>query len=172
MTRRKRLRRVGILCCHCLRNIAFYDAGWKDGELIRKEQFWVNANGNFIDIAVLEWCKLFADERGQHFWRKVVSAHDGFWKGMLGTLGLKQEGFEAYVKEMKTYRDRFIAHLDSDEKMQIPKMGLAKISAAYLYDYLLANEDDGNFFHDASPDAAGHYSKYFQLGKAAYEEAT
>ncbi len=66
MTRRERLRQVKILCCHFLRNLAFYKAGWRKGELIFKDQFWVNANGNFIDVCVLEWCKLFGDKRGQH----------------------------------------------------------------------------------------------------------
>lgn len=56
--------------------------------------------------------------------------------------------------------------------MQFPKMDVATKSAAYLYDYLLTNEDEGGFFHDAPPDADGHYSKYLEVGKAAYEKAT
>ena len=115
MTSRQRLRRVGTLCCHCLRNLAFYMAGWRDGALKIKGQFWVNANGNFLDIAVLEWCKLFADTSGKHFWRKIISDSDGFWEGLLRELGLSEAQFDDYVTQMRTYRDKFVAHLDSEE---------------------------------------------------------
>jgi hypothetical protein len=71
MTRRSRVRRLFILCNHFLRNLAFYRTGWRRGgvdqepTLRRKEsQFWVNVNGNFIDICALEWCKLFGDKKG------------------------------------------------------------------------------------------------------------
>jgi hypothetical protein len=37
------------------------------------DQFWVIINGNFLDIAVLEWCKLFGDTRGKHYFGKVIS---------------------------------------------------------------------------------------------------
>ena len=49
MTRKQRLRRVAILCCHCLRNLAFYKSGWKDGSLKIDGDFWINVNGNFLD---------------------------------------------------------------------------------------------------------------------------
>ncbi|MFL9998747.1 hypothetical protein PQR34_45335, partial [Paraburkholderia sediminicola] len=88
MTRRQRLRRAGILCCHFLRNLAFYKAGWKKGEPIRAGQFWINANGNFLDICVLEWCKLFADKKAKQGWRRVVSDPITFYAGLLESLGL------------------------------------------------------------------------------------
>ena len=170
MTRTNRLRRVGILCCHCLRNLAFRNAGWRKGAFLLTEQFWINANGNFLDIAVLEWCKLFADTHGKHFWSKVVTQKQDFNRGLLKTLDATQADFEAYVQEVKTYRDKFIAHLDDDEIMQIPLLGFMRKSVSYLYDYILANEDDGNVFSDAPTNSGNHYSKYFKEGKAAYEE--
>lgn len=172
MTRRQRLRRVGILCCHFLRNLAFYRAGWRKGALILKEPFWVTANGNFLDTCVLEWCKLFADVRGQHFWRKVVTEQTDFFDGLLKTLGQAGADFDTYVKEVKTYRDRFVAHLDSDLKMQIPNLDVARNSIVYLYDYILANEDEGDFFNDAPSSASSQYIRFAKEGKAVYEEAT
>jgi hypothetical protein len=72
LTTEDRVRRTAILCEHCLRNIAFYRAGWYRQSKIRvSRQFWIGANGNFMDIAVLEWCKLFADAKGQHHWSIV-----------------------------------------------------------------------------------------------------
>lgn len=169
MTRRQRIRRVAILCCHCLRNLAFYNPGWRDGALLFKEQFWVTANGNFLDICVLEWCKLFADPRGKHYWGKVIADSAAFFDVLLKALGMTRHQLEAYVKEMRTYRDTFVAHLDSEEQMQIPKLHVARQSAAYLYDYLRANEDEGDFFIDAPDTASTLYTRFMNEGKLIYE---
>src|SRR5690606_7363383 len=156
MTRRQRLRRVALLCCHCLRNLSFYRAGWRRRTMRQQDQFWVNANGNFLEICVLEWCKLFGDKRGKHYWAKVVSDPAQFRAGLLRTVKATDDQFESYIKEMRTYRDQFVAHLDDAEMMQIPRLRLAGKSAAYLYDYLRANEDDDDYFPDAAR-TAGEY---------------
>src|SRR4030042_2854823 len=153
MTREQRLRRVAIICCHCLQNIGFYRAGWRRGSLVFKGQFWINVNGNFIDICVLEWCKLFGDSRGKHYWRKVISDPTAFFNGFLQKLGMTEDELNAYVNKMKGYRDKFIAHLDSEEIMNIPRLDVAKNSISYLYNYLLTHEDEGDYFIDAPKDA-------------------
>jgi hypothetical protein len=47
--------------------------------------FWRQVNGNFFDMAVLDWCKLFGDQKqtplkrvGEHHWRRVVSDPEMF----------------------------------------------------------------------------------------------
>ncbi len=170
MTRRQRLRRVGILCLHFLRNLAFYKAGWRKGELIFKDQFWVNANGNFIDICVLEWCKLFSDKRGLQSWRKVVTDQTAFFAELLHAVGQTEGEFDSYVEEMKTYRDKFVAHLDSEEVMNIPKLRIARKSVSFLYGYLLANEEEDNCFHDAPPKASHFYRLFYSQGRKVYSK--
>jgi hypothetical protein len=64
----ERQRRVVRLCCSFMRNLAFHRAGMQ-GEVQfnlfarthPQGAFWREAHGNFIDICVLDWCKLFAD---------------------------------------------------------------------------------------------------------------
>jgi hypothetical protein len=165
MTRRQRLRRVGILCCHFLRNLAFYKAGWRKRELRFKDQFWVNVSGNFIDLCVLEWCKLFGDKRGQHYWQKVVTDQTAFLCDLLHAVGQTEGEFDSYIEEMKTYRDKFIAHLDSEEVMNIPKLRVARTSVSFLYDYLLANEEEDNCFHDAPSKASRLYHQFYSQGQ-------
>ena len=170
MIRRQRLRRVGKLCCHFLRNLAFYEAGWRNGELIFKDQFWVNANSNFIDVCVLEWCKLFGEKRGQQNWRKVVTDQKMFLSRLLHEVDQTEVEFESYVEEIRTYRDKFVAHLDSEEVMNIPKLSVARKGVSYLYDYLLANEEEDNCFHDAPQNASLLYEQYFSLGNMVYSK--
>lgn len=166
--RRQQVRRVLILCCHFLRNLAFYKAGRRNRALIRSEQFWVTANGNFLDHCVLEWCKLFGDKRGRHHWRKVIIDHARFFAGLLATLKLTETQFELYIEEMRTYRDKFVAHLDLDEVMQIPKLTLARKSVTYLHGYVLAHEDDDCFFPESPAKAARFYTLYANEGKGIY----
>ena len=170
MTRKKRLRRVGILCCHFLRNLAFYKAGWRNNKLIFNDQFWVNANGNFLDICVLEWCKLFGEKRGKHYWQKVITDQPSFLAGLLHAVGLTEIEFNAYIKEMLIYRDKFVAHLDTVEIMNIPKLNVAKMSASFLYDYLLTNEEEDNCFHDAPSKAIRFYNQFHLQGKRVYSK--
>lgn len=168
MTRRQLLRRVGILCCHFLRNLAFYKAGWKKGELVTNDQFFVNANGNFLDTCVLEWCKLFGDKRGQHYWRKVITDQDAFFVGLLQSLKLTEADFEDYINAMRTYRDKFVAHLDAEEIMSLPKLRTARKSVSFLYEYLLAHEEIAGCFHDAPKKASRFYEYFSWLGRKGY----
>jgi len=158
------------LCCHFLRNLGFYKSGWRKGELIFREQFWVNANSNFIDICVLEWCKLFGDKQGQNSWRKVITDQTAFFAGLLQTLDKTESEFDSYVMEMKTYRDKFTAHLDSEEVMNIPNLKVARKSVSFLYDYLLANEEEDDCFHDAPPKASCFYRHFYSQGRKIYSK--
>ena len=70
---------------------------------------------------------------------------------------------------MRTYRDKFVAHLDDANTAQIPKLDITKKSASYLYDYLLANEDNDNCFPDAPKKATTFYLRHLKEGKVVYK---
>ena len=104
--RRDRLRRVAMLCCSFARNVAFYRAGWVDeaqpllSEYHPKASFWRQVNSNFFDVAVLDWCKLFGDQKetprtriGKHHWRKVVSDPEEFEVRLLTQLATDAASF-------------------------------------------------------------------------------
>jgi hypothetical protein len=171
MTRKERLRRVAILCCHCLRNLAYYKAGWHGNKSIREDKFWVNVNSNFLDIFVLEWCKLFGDLNGKHYWRKIIAEPTTFYNGMLHNMNIEKADIDALISNMRKYRDKFVAHLDSDKTMYIPNnLILAQKSVAYLYDYIRSNEDEGDFFNDAPTKASTFYELHLRIGKLVYDE--
>ncbi len=170
MLRIDHVRKVLILCSHFLRNLAFYRVGWRRRECRRRDQFWLTVNGNFLDHCVLEWCKLFADNKGKHHWRKVISKPEEFEKQLLKRVRLTVPQFDDYIKDMRSYRDKFVAHLDAEPVMQMPRFRLARLSVAFLNDYVLANEDGGNFFPEAPPAARRFYLLHFNLGRAEYVE--
>ena len=107
-----------------------------------------------MDICVLEWCKLFADPRGKHYWQKVLSDPAVFIRGLLQALGMSEQELSVYVDEVRKYRDKFVAHLDTDEVMRPPVLEVVRSSVSYLYDFLIAHENAGGCFADAPASSA------------------
>lgn len=99
-----------------------------------------------------------------------MTDQDAFLADMLETLRLTENEFKAYTNEMRAYRDKFVAHLDLDEIMQIPRLRPARQCVAYLHDYVLAHEDDGGFFPEGSSRAARFYQLYVNEGRGVYAE--
>lgn len=143
LTRRDRLRRVALLCVHCIKNLAYYRAGWSGGKrpFDKSDLLHMTINGNFLDVMVLEWCKLFVD-REKHSWRNVVTDQELFLSGLLTHLGCTEEIFDDFLENMRAYRDKFVAHLDNRRQGEIPAMDFAKQSAIYYHRFLLEHEND------------------------------
>ena len=126
-------------------NLAYYRVGRKPEHLHLQNyktrgNFWRVVSGNCIDTCVLEWCKLFADPRGEHYWRKIVSDPARFQKELLYHLGVDEAAFGKEIEVMRRYRDKFLAHLDSDEVMNIPCLDIAKKSIWFYYGYVVEHE--------------------------------
>jgi hypothetical protein len=147
LSRDERLRRVLILCCSFARNLAYYRTGRRTPYLHLQQTpnptftFWRAVSGNFIDMCVLEWCKLFADRRGKHYWRNIAADPDDFRVKLLNHLGIDEVGFQKDIDIMLRYRDKFIAHLDSDIIMNIPALDAAKKAVWFYHGYVLAHEN-------------------------------
>jgi hypothetical protein len=165
---RARVRNTVILCGHCLRNIAFYRAGWRRKRARVRRQFWIGANGAFIDVAILEWCKLFTDTRGGHRWTRTVADRAGFIAGLLARLRMTQAEFDAYSRTLKHPRDKFIAHLDDYPTMYLPWLRPARASAAFLRDYLLNDAATTHWFQPWEKTSARDF--YKEMYEHALEE--
>ena len=160
-------RRAALLCCHFTRNLAYYRAGWEEGQFIlAPREFWITANSNFLDIAVLEWCKLYADSKAYHSYRKVVVDPRHFLPQMYSDYRATEQEWAAYLKEMKTYRDKFIAHLDKKNTMYIPEMDFAQFSINYIYDTMLGEQDQNVF--KGLPTNLNEYSENCNLEATEY----
>lgn len=139
------VRKLSLLCCHCVRNIAYYRVGFiaEDGTggLKHPSQFGATVNGNMLDIAVLEWCKLFADGKARHHWKRFVrndADQRQFLAGLLKTAGINLNDWKRYLDEMRVYRDKFVAHLDDQHVMKIPRLELALKCVFFLHAHVRA----------------------------------
>ncbi len=160
----QKLRRVMMLSLSCIKNVAYYRAR-VGGQL---PDFWQTCANNNIDMCVLDWYKLFADKKGKHFWKKVIKDQGDFVEKMLEELGINEIQFEEYAEQVKTYRDKYVAHADDKSTMHIPFLDLIKDSALFLCRYLYDHEQVGGCFYDAPPDFALFYSERLNHAESVY----
>jgi hypothetical protein len=146
LTKTELCRRSVRLCIGFLRNLAYYRAGWDQhgkhlfDASVPTTNFWRQANSNFIDMCVLDWCKLFADKRAVHYWGKIVSDPRKFETDLLVKLNLTSHEFETLIDEIRFYRDKFVAHLDEHNEMNFPTLDLLAKAIWFYHAHLVTNE--------------------------------
>lgn len=125
-----------------MRNSAYYRAGWDGKKTLATNQLLLTAQGNFIDICVLEWLKLFESSKDKHHWSKIVADAKAFEGELLDSCGASKKTFEDSLLAFKRYRDKFVAHLDLDEVMHIPVLDIAVAAVRHYYQVVLAELQD------------------------------
>ena len=130
------------LCREVVMNAAFYRAGRSDlpRELAEKSSFWQVLNGNFLDVATLNWCALFADHRGVYRWEKALPESERSLGALCEALKIHESEFRMYVKDVRRYRNKRVAHRDkclSGPLIYYPKLDLAMESATWLSERVL-----------------------------------
>ena len=168
MDRQRRMRRVAILCCHFARNCAYYKASFDNNTTRATNEFWATVQGNFIDIAVLEWLKLFGDHNDRHHWKNLVENKVLFKEAMLRNCSINEEEFLICRESFKRYRDKFVAHLDSEDIMHIPKLDDAISLVKYYYSYV-AKELKPSELQALPQDLNSYYQKCFVDSKLFFK---
>jgi hypothetical protein len=176
-TRTQRLRRVLLLACHFSRNLAYYRAGTSHRRSRISEEYWKTVTSNCLDVCVLEWCKLFADPDDPHHWQNIVSAPAAFQRDLYKSLRISSARFDAYRVATRGYRDKFLAHLDSDLVMEIPTLDVA-LSAACIYYSRVRDVECGaqtarsfpqdlfHFFRESKMEAAEVIRTYIEVSRS------
>lgn len=124
MSRNHKLRRAGFLSVYFAKNYAYYRAGWDQSIATGKNSFWITTQNNFLDIAVLEWSKLFLKPKNNKYhWTKLVRDRAKF----------AQEVNKYNHSHIEKYRDQFVAHLDNKTIYHIPKLDGALQLVCSLY---------------------------------------
>jgi hypothetical protein len=102
-------------------------------------KFWRAVNGALFDSCVLDWCKLFGDEKAHHHWSRIVADPTAFEAELLMQLGLDSGRFDLEIEAMREYRDKWVAHLDSKPSVTLPRFDIAK-RAVWFYHAHVVNE--------------------------------
>lgn len=125
--------------------------------------FWRIITGSQLDVAVLEWCKVFGSHNEATHWKQIVpeADHATYRAGLLAALKFSETQWADYWEHMKAYRDNLVAHhIDGHDVGTYPSLTPALESAAYHYSYLLPRirELDQTTY----PDDLLTYQKNFQ----------
>jgi hypothetical protein len=139
------LDRAKSICCHFTRNYAFYRAGEALCQRKGASQFWRLANGNFAEIAAIEFCKLFGGKKEKHRWQSIVKNQDSFIAALEYAIEAPLSEFEHYVEGIRDYRDQYLAHLDAVALVHFPSLDIAMKAVSVYYDHILKMDAPGGF---------------------------
>jgi hypothetical protein len=103
--------------------------------------FWRIQYGNLMDLAVIDWCKLFGSddaERQPIHWKNIADDQSSFRDALLKALAMTYEEWQSYWRDMKKYRDFNAAHHDPRraEIATYPVLDKALDSAFFYFEYV------------------------------------
>ncbi|HAU1599266.1 TPA: hypothetical protein JBJ22_12325 [Legionella pneumophila] len=139
MSRTQKLRRACLLSVYFTKNYAYYRAGWDENiSKCENNNFWITIQNNFLDIAILEWSKLFLKPNNHKYhWKKMVRDKAKF----------DEEVNKFDPSYIETYRDHFVAHLDNKTLMQIPRLDSALELVYSLYKDVYSQLEDSQKYN-------------------------
>ena len=132
--------------------------------------FWRLTQGNCLDMAVIEWCKLFGSDHKVHqsaHWKNVIPAreHDEFRRGLHAAAGMSAAEWRKYWDHMKSYRDNQAAHFNEEylrpeNDPHFPELGPGLEAAYFYYERLLAIMDDQGIVHHFPADIRAYCKRF------------
>jgi hypothetical protein len=135
------------------------------------QNYWKLIFNNFLDVAILEWCKVFGSKREKTHWGKLVDDQVSFHQSLLNALKIDQSGWETYQKDIKTYRDKFIAHHQNDPyRTHRPRLDIALESCFYYYTWLINKLNQLNIYLVDGPDNLKDYYDNYLLQISRFAE--
>ena len=166
----ERFRRVLILAQHAASNFGYFRAAFSlkdEPSLPEYDDIRARIANNFLDTGVTEWCKLFVD-RERHSWQRYIAAdqREDFRDGLLAAVGMTIDEWDGYVLKVLTYRDKFIAHLDSLRVMNTPLLDPAIRALTYYAEYLRRNSISANTLDQSEFDIITLFERCQQIGSA------
>ncbi len=103
------------------------------------QNYWILIYNNFLDIAVMEWCKIFGSNKEPTHWKTLVDDHDIFRQNLLKALNIDDAAWKSYWMGMKDYRDTQVAHHQYNPNItHYPNLNIALESSFYYYNWLIS----------------------------------
>lgn len=81
-------------------------------------EFWGSTASAHLELAVVEWCKVFGSDGEKTHWKNIFAegaeeqAIEEFRRRILSKTSLAEKQWKAYHKTMLGLRNKFVAHLD------------------------------------------------------------
>ena len=124
------------------------------------QDYWILIYNNFFDIAILGWCKVFGADSEPTHWKRIVDDYSSFLQDLLDALKINLSGWETYCKDIKKYRDKYIAHHQNyPNRTHYPYLDIALKSSFYYYSWLIIKLELFNIYY-VPDDLKDYYDDY------------
>lgn len=143
--------------------------------------FWRVIYGNFLDMSVIEWCKLFGSDHEENqpaHWKNVVpqDEHEDFRRGLITAVGVDQAEWLRYWQKVKEYRDNHAAHfnvkyLSPENDPHYPDLDLALEAAYFYYERILEVLNDRGEQHGFPCDIREYCHRFLEQATEAATNA-
>ncbi len=162
--REKKLRRVAFKCADFARQLSYHRTldKYKDDLALN---FGISIYNNAIDIAVLDWFHLFGYAKDHLHWKKVIKDKNAFKQGLLIYLGITEQAWQSYWKNVKKYRDKDVAHIEIRPVSNVPEMSIALKATNYYYEIVLRELTGYNNFSGWPSDLLEYHRKSLEQSK-------
>lgn len=108
-------------------------------DLINNE-FWIYTINAYLLQAIICWCKVFGSSTNNEVHYSKLGNKDSqsfierdFIKRVALELNTRSVDFESYIKELRDFRNKFVAHSDIEYKKPVPYLKWA-YKTAIIYD--------------------------------------
>jgi hypothetical protein len=111
-----------------------------------KQTFWNMTMNLLLDVAALEWAKVFGSYSEDTHWTKVIppEQHDETRAALLQHLALPAEEWKEQRDSILAYRDQFVSHHDVNATVEkLPQYDTAFKAACFMFDRIrtVADQD-------------------------------
>lgn len=120
--------------------IMYEELNNKYNEGIVKNEFWVYTINGYLLQAIICWCKVFGSaENNEVHYSKLSNKDDepiiieDFIRRVAQGLRVRSVDFENYIKELREFRNKFVAHSVIKYKVLVPRLEWA-YKTAVIYD--------------------------------------
>ncbi len=90
---------------------------------------------------------------------------------MFSELGINQTKLDREWGSIRSYRDKFVAHLDDEETMQIPQLDIALKTVTFYHSRVVAECNGLNTFHGLPADLNRYYQASWAEAEKHYASA-
>ena len=117
-------------------------------KLTKKSEILTSTYNAFLGVATITWCNVFGATKGNLHWSKTIrnitkEIEQDFKNRIYSSTGLNEQEYQKYQRNIKKFRDKYIAHLDLNWQAHIKKvphfdtaLTVAKEYRQWVYDLL------------------------------------
>ncbi|CAA0117807.1 Uncharacterised protein [BD1-7 clade bacterium] len=135
---------------------------WKASMAIVKESdvLSVTISNNFFDMALLCWGHFFGNRSDELHYTNVLAQPDQFKSYLIDNLGINENDWNNNWLQLKDFRDKRIAHFDSDVSVVVPGMELAFECVKAYHDEALKRLKECDPLYEIEPDFDAKHERY------------